>query len=121
MITLTTPASINSVLGGNSPVAYPKLVLVPMNLDPINRTISATVRITSTTNPDMQPIMGTLNINAVSGLLEIGVPQLDFLRRVSLNASQKTAVETIINNAQNAMESGLITLGVIAGTQSTGT
>lgn len=120
MITLTTPAQINSVLGGNAPVAYDHLVLSPVNHDPLALTIRATVRLTSTAVPDMQPILGSLTANASTGKLEIEVAQLDFYRRIQLSAPQLAAVNTMIANAQNAVEAGLISMGVIVGTQSTG-
>jgi hypothetical protein len=120
MITLTSPAQINSVLGGSAPVAYDHLIISPITLDPMSLTISGTIRMTSTAAPDMQPITGRLNVNASSGVLEIEVAQLDFYRRIMMSAGQITAVRTMINNAQNAVEAGLVSMGVIAGTQSTG-
>ena len=120
MITLTTPAQINSVLGGNSPVGYDHLVLTPFSMDPMGLTVSGSLRLTSTASPDMQAIMGSLRINASSGELVVEVQQLDFYRRIQLSAGQITSVRSIISNAQNALESGLVSLGVISGTQSTG-
>lgn len=120
MITLTTPAQINSVLGGNTPVGYDHLVLAPFTLDPMGLTIRGTLRLTSTAAPSMQAITGRLDINASTGVLEIEVQQLDFYRRIQLSGPQITSVTTIISNAQNSIETGLINLGVIAGVQSTG-
>ena len=121
MITLTTAAQINSVLGGNTPVGYDHLVLSPTTMDPIANTVHGTLRLTSTAVPEMQAITGTLNINASSGVLIVEVSQLDFYRRVQMSAGQISAVIAIIRNAQNALESGLVSLGVIAGTQAPGT
>lgn len=120
MITLTTPAQINSVLGGNAPVGYNHLVLAPFTMDPLTLLVTGTLQLTSTTNPEMQAITGSLRINASSGELVVQVAQLDFYRRIQLSAGQITSVRNIISNAQNALESGLVSLGVIAGTQSTG-
>lgn len=120
MITLTTPAAVNSVLGGNVPIAYDHLVLSPLTHDPTALTITATVRLTSTANPDMTPIVGSLTINGSTGKLEISVQQLDFLRRVTLSPGQISAVLGYITSAQNAVEQGLVALGVVAGTQTTG-
>ena len=122
MITLTTPPQINSVLGGSAPVGYDKLVLGPFQLDPValSNGVRGTVRLTSSANPAMQPINGTLSIDASVGVLTIEVGQLDFYRKVQLSGAQLTAVNTIISNAQTALENGLISLAVIAGTQSTG-
>jgi hypothetical protein len=120
MITLTTPAQINSVLGGNAPVGYDHLVLVPFTMDPSALTVNGTLRLTSSGNPTMQPILGRLSINGGSGVLEVQVEQLDFYRRLQLSGPQISSVTTIIRNAQNALEAGLIGLSVIAGVQSTG-
>ena len=122
MITLTTPPQINSILGGNAPINYDKLVIGPFTLDPVilSQGVRGTVRLTSTANPTMQPILGTLSINASTGLLTIEVGQLDFYRQLQLSGAQLTSVQTIITNAQNALESGLISLGVLSGTQSGG-
>lgn len=122
MITLTTPPAINSVLGGNAPVAYNKLVIGPFTLDPVTLSngVRGTVRLTSTASPTMQPINGTLTIDASTGVLTIEVAQLDFYRKVQLSGAQLTSVQNIITNAQNSLEAGLVSLGVIAGTQSTG-
>ena|SRR5687767_4543871 len=120
MITLTTPPQINSVLGGNAPVGYNHLVLAPFTMNPLTLQVNGTIRLTSTSSPSMQPIMGSLTINNSSGVLTVEVPQLDFYRQLQLSGAQISAVNTIIANAQNALESGLVNLGVIAGTQSPG-
>lgn len=122
MITLTTPAQINSVLGGTAPVDYNKLVIGPFTLNPTtgNVGVSGSLRLTSTAVPAMDPITGSLTVDIASGVLVMSVPQLDFLRRVVLTGPQVTAVQTIITNAQNALETGIVNLGVVAGTQSSG-
>ena len=120
MITLTTPSEVLSVLGGTTRIAYNKFVIAPMNIDPVNKKIDAQVSLTSTAAPEMQPIQGSLRIDLVSGLLTIAVSQLDFYRQVTLTAGQKTAIQNVIDAAQNSLESGLVTLGIIAGTQSAG-
>lgn len=120
MITLTTPPDVNSVLGGNTPVSYQKLVISPFTFDPVNFAITANVRLTSTTVPAMTPIVGLLTVNVSSGVLEMQVQQLDFYRRVQLSGGQITAVQTIVTNAQNALEAGIVSLAIVAGTQSAG-
>jgi hypothetical protein len=120
MITLTTAPEINSILGGNAPVQYNKLVLGPFQLDPVGGTVSGTIRLTSTAAPAMQAIRGTLVINIAQNVLTVEVGQLDFYRQVQLNVGQVNSVNTIITNAQNALEAGMVSLGVIAGVQATG-
>jgi len=122
MITLTTPASINSVLGGNVPVLYDKLVLTTFSYNPVDMKITASITMTSTTSPDMQPITGNMTVwaQASQGVLELEVRQLNFYRRVRLSGPQATSIMAMITAAQTQLESGLVTLGVIAGLQSAG-
>lgn len=120
MITLTTPAQINSVLGGNVPVGYDKLVLSPFTMDARVQTLRGTLRLTSTSAPDMQPIDGSLSIDATTGILEVSVPQLDFYRKVRLSGAPNQSVQTLITDAQASIENGLISLGVISGVRSAG-
>jgi hypothetical protein len=120
MITLTTPAQINSVLGGNAPVGYNHLVLSPITMSPFDRTLSGALRLTSTTNPEMPVIQGSLSILLGPATMEVRVEQLDFYRKLTLSAPQIAAVQGWINTAQNNIEAGLVGVGVIQGVQSTG-
>lgn len=120
MITLTTPHEINSVLGGNAPVAYNKLVLGPFTMDGVTQTIRGTLRLTSTASPSMQPIVGSLSISVPSAEVTVEVAQLDFYRRIVTSSGQNTAILNQIEAAQAQLENGLISLGVIAGTRSAG-
>lgn len=117
MITLTSPTQINSVLGGNVPISYNKLVISSFTFDTGVLSVSGILSLTSTSDPEMQQILGTLNIDTVSARLRIAVPQLDFYRRVALSGPQNDAVMTIVRDAQDALEGGLISLGVVDGTQ----
>jgi len=121
MITLTTPPEINTVLGGNTPASYNKLVIAPFTMDGVTQIVLATLRLTSTTVPTATPILGTLRINLPGGnefILE--VPQLDIVRRLVLSGGQATAVLAQIETAQAALENGLVSLGVVSGTRSAG-
>lgn len=122
MITLTTPPTINTVLGGATPVAYGKMTLTNIHVHPPTRKIEADVQLVSTTVPEMPAITGSLTIDLVGPppVLVITVSQLNFYRRLLLTAGQITAVQTIIDNTVNPMESGLITLSMVAGTQTAG-
>ena len=120
-ITLTTPASLNTILGGNTLVDYDHVVLSPLNFNPVENTVSSTVRITASGDPEMDVVIGSLSINVGQGKLTFQVPQLDMVRKMQLSAPQITAIQTIMSNAQDALESGLISVGVIAGVQATGT
>lgn len=120
MITLTTPPAINSVLGGDAPVNYDKLVIAPFTLDPKGLQIRGTLRLSSTAVPAMQEIQGSLTIDTASGVLVVEVAQLDFYRRVQLSGAQLTASKAIATDAQNALETGLVNLGLISGAQTAG-
>lgn len=120
MITLNAPPAVTSVLGGTGTVSYDKFVLESINYNTVNMVVQAQVRITSTANPDMQAITGQLTITVGTGKLEIQVNQLDFYRRISMTGPQSTYVTDQIRATQNALEAGLVSLGVIAGTQATG-
>lgn len=120
MITLTTPPSVNSVLGGNAPIGYDKFVLAGISYDTVNMQINAQVKLTSTASPSMQAVNGTLKINTGTAVLTIEVQQLDFYRQITLSGPQNSAVQGFITNAQNALEAGLISVSVIAGTQAPG-
>jgi hypothetical protein len=120
MITLNTPPQINSVLGGSAPVGYDKLVISQFTFISATQEVAGNLTLTSTAQPEMSAIAGTLRIIVATARLEVSVPQLDFFRRVALTGPQNTAVQNIVRDAQNALESGLISLGVISGTQQTG-
>lgn len=120
MITLTTPTQINSVLGGDAPVAYNKLVLGPFTMDGVSQTVVGTLRLTSTGSPGMQAILGSLRINVPASELIIEVPQLDFYRRLVLTGPQNTSVLGQIEAAQAQLENGLISLAVVQGVRTAG-
>jgi hypothetical protein len=120
-ITLTSPPAVKSVLGGAGTVAYDKFVLASITYDTVEMSVMATMRITSTASPDMQPIMGRLYVTLANAKLEIQVDQLDYYRRLTLTGPQSTSLQNQIRAAQDSLESGLVTLGLIAGTQAQGT
>ena len=120
-ITLTTPALVNTILGGNTLVGYDHAVLSPITFNPVSNTINASIRITASLDPDQDVITGSLLINTGTGLLTLEVQQLDIRKQQQLLPGQITATLNIMSNAQDALESGLVSLGVVDGTQSTGT
>lgn len=118
MITLSTPPAVRTVLGGSTTVDYDRFVLSQITHDPVAGTINGLVRITSTAAPTMNPIMGRFRI--AGSILEIEVEQLDFYRRVSLDTNAQNSVAGFIATAQNQLEAGMVSLGVIAGVQTSG-
>lgn len=120
MITLSIPSQINSVLGGNAPVAFDKLIVTDIRMDPVTKNIDGKLLLTSTANTQMQSIEGVLVINTPQAFLRVAVPPLDFYRRINLTGPQLASIATMATNSQNSIESGLVSLGLIDGTQSTG-
>jgi len=117
MITLTLPVPISTVLGADTKINYDTLVICPITYDLINLTISATIKLTSSGNIAMKPIYGSVTANLINFKLDLDVPRMDFSRSINLSAPQISAIKTLLTNSQNAIESGLIDLGVIAGVQ----
>lgn len=120
MITLTTAPQINSILGGSAPVAYNKLVIGPFSMDPVGQTITGTLRLTSTSTPTMQPILGTLTISVPSATVKVEVSQLDFYRQITTTSPQNTSILGWIEAAQAQIENGLIAVSIISGTRTSG-
>src|SRR3990167_10681310 len=110
MITLTLSQTVKSQLGGAATVAYDKLVLSTFSMDAVNQTVSGNVRLTSTSAPTMQSIIGTFKISVPSAEFIIEVPQLDFYRRLVLTSAQNNAILANIETAQKALEDGIVTL-----------
>ena len=120
MITLTTAEEIRIVVGSTTTVSYGKMVLDQIHLSPTQKTLTSRVLLYSTTEPEMPVVTGRLDVNTATGKMVFGLDQLDIRRTRTLGAAQKAAVQAIIDNAQDDLESGLITLGDISGTQSPG-
>lgn len=121
MVTLTTPPAINSVLGGNAPVTFDKLVLSQISFNPVSGSLTAAIQLTSTGAPAMKAMGGSLTIDVATAILTVEVGQLDFFRQVALTGPQSTFImDNVIRASQNTLESGLISLGVIAGIQTSG-
>ena len=119
-IALTVAPQINTVLGGNTQVSYDTVVLSPVTFDQYQNRVSAKVRLTASGEPDMDIIQGSLEIFVGQGKLVFTVPQLDIVRKMTLSGAQITAVSGIMSDAADALESGIISVGVVDGTQSTG-
>jgi len=120
MITLTTPEFINSVIGGTDTVAFERFVLKQIVYQSITKHVTAVVEVSSTSEATMKPITGSLTIDTAASTLSIEVPQLDFYRQVTLTGAQNSAVRQFAIDAQNDLEAGLITIGVVDGVQADG-
>ena len=121
MIILTDPKQVNTVLGNNTALTgYDRMVLSPITFDVSKGLISARVVLTSATQPDMLPIEGSLEVYAGTGKLKIAIPEASFRKGMTLSPGQITAVNKQINDAQNSVETGIVSMNLVAGTQSPG-
>jgi hypothetical protein len=122
MITLTTPPSISTQLGSAGVAAYPKLRIIEILADPVSQAITASIQLIDTANPNLPILTGSLTVvtQGNSPLVSISVPSLNLSSDVPLTAPQQTTVQGWITTLQNSLEGGLVMLGLIAGTQSTG-
>lgn len=120
MITLTTPITVLNVLGGNTTVSYEKAVLTNLVTDPVGKTINGTITLSSTSSPNMPNLLGKVEIDTVSGRAVVQSQAVQMYRQITLSGPQMSFVQGLISDYQNAIESGLVSTGFIAGTQSTG-
>jgi hypothetical protein len=104
-------------------VGYNKLRIVSINADPFSMTISAQVQLMVSSTPAQPWIYGSLSIVATGATpaCTLQIPNLNFNATVSLAGANLTAVQGWITGLQNNIESGLISIAEVAGTQSSGT
>ena len=120
MITLTSPPTVNSILGGISPIPYEKLALTNLVFNTANQIITGTIKLNSTSNPDMQAISGNLTISIPDAKVTVQVAQLDFYRQMTMTGPQSTFVQGLITGIQNDIEAGFISFGIAQGVQAPG-
>lgn len=120
MITLTTVPQVQSVLGGNTPIGYDKLVIGDVRHDIIGKVITAQIRLTSTANTQMEALPGTLIIKHASSEAILTIDHPAFRRRLLLSSPQVTAVQANLDDCQADLENAVISLGIVAGTRSAG-
>lgn len=122
MITLTTPKVVNSVLGGSTTVNYDKVVVTQLSYDIINKRIDGQVKIVCSTDSSQTPITGVVQIypNGSPQIATVTFPNLPFTKTVGLNGAQITSVLGWFDTVQAQVESGLISVVIVAGVQSTG-
>lgn len=119
MITLTSPAQIQSILGGNAPIAYDKLVISPISFNPISQSVAANLVLTSTAKPAMPALSGNLSITLPGGAFTVQIPNL-FSQSGTLTGPQVTSVQGWVDTAQANLENGLIGINLVAGTRTAG-
>lgn len=120
MITLTIPESIKTQLGGVGSVSYERFVADTFTFSTSARTVKGRGKLISTSVPSAEPVFGDYEFLLGPGTLKFRMDQKSVARRLELSGAQVTAVQNVMNDVQNALESGFITLQVILGTQSPG-
>jgi hypothetical protein len=122
MIILTNPLSVPVSFGSSTTATYDKIRIVQITSDPLGQQIQALVQLLSSTNPNLAVIRGSLIINLTGATPSVVLQcaSLGFTFSDNLTAGQVTTIQGWITTMQNNLEAGIISLGAIAGTQSTG-
>jgi hypothetical protein len=120
VITLTNPIPVVLALGGNTNALYNITVLAPLTADVVRQTCAGTVRITSSANPEMQPVLGSLVIDTNAATVQLRIDKFDYDRTITLNASGITYVRNAMATFQQALETGLVNIGMVTGVASAG-
>lgn len=122
MITLTNPATVTTTLGSSTKTNYDRLDIITIFMDVINKNISGNCQLISSGTPGAAAITGTYSIpTSGSAIMSVTIPSLPFYAQLALTSGNQTTVQGWIASTQNTIESGLIGVGVVAGTQSSGT
>lgn len=118
MITLTNPFKILDVLGGLATVDYETVVIVSLNVD--TERDSATGRLELRSSALSRPnVPGSLRIlTNVDPSIVVEFPDLGYFKKVSLSGAQASTVSSVLQAFQADVESGLVSLGLVAGVQS---
>ena len=122
MITLTTPIQIPSELGSAATTAYNKLRIISINADPVSLTINAQVQVMVSSNLSAPIIGGNLSITAMGAapIVTLQIPTINFYSSFALTGTNLTTVQGWITGLQNNIESGLVSIALVAGTQAAG-
>lgn len=119
MITLTNPIPVTTVLGSTGKTNYDRLILSMFTYDLAAKNISGHCSLTASGNANAAPIQGTFNIPS-SGTVTVTIPSLPFYASIVLTAPQTAVVLGWMASGQNAIEAGLVAIGLAAGLQSAG-
>jgi hypothetical protein len=119
MITLTTAMQVLTAIGSGTTTPYGRLDVVSITYDVTNKQVSGSLQLIAPGNPAAAPIPGSFSISS-TGVLQVTMQSLGFYGTAQLTAPQLTAMQGWITSAQNSVEGGLISIGVVAGTQTAG-
>lgn len=119
MITLTTPIQIPNSLGAATTTPYNKLRVRSISVDPVTLFLNATIELMDSSDTTQPTINGTLVIDSVGHVI-IELPNINFFRTVTVSGAALNVVQGWMTTLQNSIESGLVSQGLVAGTQTTG-
>lgn len=120
MITLTNPIKIIDSIGGTATLNYDTLRIMNIVADPVSQSINATVQIRASSNANAPLIIGSLAlITQGNPLGTLTIPNLGIFITINISTDVST-IQGWITTLQNNIESGLVSIGTITGTQSTG-
>jgi hypothetical protein len=122
VITLTTPKAVSIVLGGAATVNYDKLVVTQISYDTIAKQITGQCKVVCTADAAQTPLVGNFTIfpQNAPATISISIPLFPFTRTINLTAPQITSVLGWFDTNQAQIEGGFISVGEVAGVQSTG-
>lgn len=121
MITLTTQIPVKTVLGAAGNTNYDRLNILTLLYDVVNKSISGQCQLMVSTNSAATPIIGSYNIpTSGQAILTISIPNLPYFGSVALTSPQQAIVQGWVQSAQNTLEAGFVSVGVISGVQATG-
>ena len=121
MIILIMLFSIVVQFGGMIQVFYDKLVFDNIGFDVVNKVVDVIVCLILIGMFDMQVFVGWFKIMVLNGVFEFVVDQFNFCWCLVFNIGQKVVVQVIIDVVQNLFEGGLVIIGMVVGTQFSGT
>ena len=121
MITLTNPIQVTTVLGSTGKTSYDRLDLTTINYDVVNKNLSGQCVLLASGSPQAQTIQGNYNVPTTgSAILTVTIPTLPFYASIALTSPQQAVVQGWVTAAQNTVEAGLVSIGVVAGAQTPG-
>ena len=122
MITLTNPVAVTTTLGASTKTNYDRLDLTSISMDVLNKNITGQCQLVASGTPGAAVIQGSYSIPTTGGaIMTVTIPSLPFYAQIALTSGQQAVVQGWISSTQNTVEAGIVSVAVVAGTQSSGT
>jgi hypothetical protein len=112
MITLANPVVLTRAFGGLPQNAYDRVSLDNLTYSPAKQSIVGDV-IVSASDDSHPTVKGRFEI--IGSSVNIIVPELEINQAGSLTPEQLVVVQSYIDTARSQIESGLVAIGMIAG------